>query len=116
MKILLVTAAIAATLISLEAKAQSRAGSAAVGAVSGAVVLGPVGAVAGAVIGYTAGPAIAHSWGIGRSPSRPRVRRVPSSEHGTQQQASAKVTPPPVARTAEAPAARNGAPPVQGFE
>jgi hypothetical protein len=116
MKILLVTAAIAATLMSLEAKAQSRAGSAAVGAVSGAVVLGPVGAVAGAVIGYTAGPAIAHSWGIGRSPSRPRVRRVASSEHGTQQQASAKVTPPPVARTAEAPATRNGAPPVQGFE
>jgi hypothetical protein len=116
MKILLVTAAIAATLISFEAKAQSRAGGAALGAVSGAVVLGPVGAVAGAVIGYTAGPAIAHSWGIGRSPSRPRVRRATSSGRGAQQQASAGVHPPLVARAVEAPATRNGAPPVQGFE
>src|SRR6516164_1748858 len=36
--------------------AQERAGDAALGALSGAVVLGPVGAVAGAVIGFTAGP------------------------------------------------------------
>ncbi len=35
--------------------AQERAGDAALGALSGAVVLGPVGAVAGAVVGYTAG-------------------------------------------------------------
>jgi hypothetical protein len=35
--------------------AQERAGDAALGALSGAVVLGPVGAVAGAVIGFTAG-------------------------------------------------------------
>src|SRR5215468_3709547 len=42
--------------------AQERAGDAALGALSGAVVLGPVGAVAGAVIGFTAGPAISRSW------------------------------------------------------
>src|SRR5262245_42653724 len=39
--------------------AGERVGDAALGALSGAVVLGPVGAVAGAVIGYTAGPSIA---------------------------------------------------------
>jgi hypothetical protein len=49
------------------ALAQHRAGDAALGAVSGAVVLGPIGAVAGAFIGYSAGPAIARSWGIDRS-------------------------------------------------
>ena len=38
------------------AMAQERVGDAALGALSGAVVLGPIGAVAGAVIGYTAGP------------------------------------------------------------
>jgi hypothetical protein len=47
--------------------AQHRAGDAALGAVSGAVVLGPIGAVAGAFIGYSAGPTIARSWGLDRS-------------------------------------------------
>src|SRR4051812_39663194 len=59
--------------------AQHRAGDAALGAVSGAVVLGPVGAVAGAFIGYSAGPAIARSWGIERSGSA-RHRRQASRE------------------------------------
>src|SRR5436305_15332312 len=76
MKKVLVVAVIAASLLSLEAKAQERAGSAALGAVSGAVVLGPLGAVAGALIGYTAGPAIAHSWGVGHSARDYRVRRT----------------------------------------
>ncbi|MBN8989679.1 MAG: hypothetical protein J0H42_15615 [Rhizobiales bacterium] len=61
------------------ALAQHRAGDAALGAVSGAVVLGPVGAVAGAFIGYSAGPAIARSWGIDRSGSA-RQRRHASRE------------------------------------
>ena len=61
------------------ALAQNRGGDAALGALSGAVVLGPVGAVAGAVIGYTAGPAIAHSWGFNRqSAPPPRQRRQAS--------------------------------------
>lgn len=47
------------------AQAQERVGDAALGAGAGALVLGPVGAAAGALIGYTAGPAIARSWGIG---------------------------------------------------
>ncbi|HEY0566919.1 MAG TPA: DNA-directed RNA polymerase subunit N [Xanthobacteraceae bacterium] len=116
MKKLLVMAVIAASLVSLEAKAQSRAGGAAVGAVSGAVVLGPVGAVAGAVIGYTAGPAIAHSWGIGRSAPPPRTRRSTRSDPAIQQQASAKVAPSSVAKAPETPAVKNAAPPVQGFD
>ena len=64
MKKPLVAALIAGSLISFisfEAKAQGRAGDAALGALSGAVVLGPVGAVAGAFIGYAAGPSIARS-------------------------------------------------------
>src|SRR5664279_844449 len=72
MKKLLVAILIAASGFSLPAQAQERAGSAALGAVSGAVVLGPVGAVAGAFIGYAAGPSIARSWGIRRSASRSR--------------------------------------------
>jgi hypothetical protein len=66
MKRALVAVVIAGSLFSFEASAQERAGSAALGAVSGAIVLGPIGAVAGAFIGYSAGPAIAHSWGGGQ--------------------------------------------------
>src|SRR5256714_15500459 len=79
MKTLLVAALIAGSLISFEAKAQERAGDAALGAVSGAVVLGPIGAVAGAFIGYSAGPSIARSWGLDRSRSS-RVRRQASKD------------------------------------
>jgi hypothetical protein len=57
----LAAAMIAVALTSSAALAQERMGDAALGAVSGAVGLGPVGAAAGAVIGYTAGPAIARS-------------------------------------------------------
>jgi hypothetical protein len=61
-----VTAAIIAgmTLVPAAAGAQERAGDAALGAVAGAVVAGPVGLVAGGVIGYTAGPGIASEWGL----------------------------------------------------
>lgn len=127
MKKLLVAAVIAGTFFSFEAKAQERAGSAALGAVSGAVVLGPVGAVAGALIGYTAGPSIARSWGVGHS--RPRSRRVTQASIATEQQASARATPLPVAKPSEAVAARaappaakapeiagTSTPPVQGLE
>jgi hypothetical protein len=115
MKRLLVTAVIAGSFFSVEANGQDRAGSAALGAVSGAVVLGPVGAVAGALIGYTAGPAIAHSWGVGHSASRSHTRRTTQASAGSEQQAAARVTPLPVAKTPEIVAART-APPVQGFE
>jgi hypothetical protein len=114
MKRALVAVVIAGSFFSFDASAQERAGSAALGAVSGAVVLGPVGAVAGAFIGYAAGPAIAHSWGVGGS--RSRARRVAQSDPGTQQQAAARVTSSPVPNRPETVAARKAAPPVQGFE
>lgn len=56
-----------------------RAGDAALGAVAGAVVLGPVGAVAGAFVGYTAGPSISRSWGLEGSRSS-RHRRLASRD------------------------------------
>jgi hypothetical protein len=116
MKRLLVAAVIAGSFFSYGAHAQERAGSAALGAVSGAVVLGPVGAVAGAVIGYTAGPAIAHSWGVRRSASSARARRTAQASVGTEQQAAVAAAPLPVAKPAEARGAGKSAPPVQGFD
>jgi len=94
--------------------ATNPAGTGTASAVSGAVVLGPVGAVAGAFIGYSAGPAIAHSWGVGRS--RSRAQRAAQMAPGTQQQAAARMISPPAAKTAETVVARKMAPPVQGFE
>jgi hypothetical protein len=79
----MIKARIAAAMILLlapsAALAQHRAGDAALGAVSGAVVLGPIGAVAGAFIGYSAGPSIARSWGLDRAGSA-RHRRQASKE------------------------------------
>jgi len=128
MRKLLVAALMTGSIISSEARAQERAGSAALGAVSGAIVLGPVGAVAGALIGYTAGPAIAHSWGVGHSTSRSKARRVTQASAPTQE-AVATLTPRPVAKSPETVAgkkfvppvapeivASKPAPPVQGFE
>jgi hypothetical protein len=116
MKRALVAVVIAGSLFSFEASAQERAGSAALGAVSGAIVLGPIGAVAGAFIGYSAGPAIAHSWGGGRSASRSRVRREAQTAPAAQQQAAAKVNSPAPIKTPETVAAGKTAPPVQGFD
>jgi hypothetical protein len=126
MKKLLVAVVIAGSFVSAEAIAQGRAGDAAIGAVSGAVVLGPVGAVAGAVIGFTAGPSIANAWGVRRSDSRSRTRPATQTslanptprarEPGTQEQAAAKITPPPPAKPSETLPAKKDAPPVQGFD
>jgi hypothetical protein len=62
--------AITMTLVPFTASAEERTGDAALGALAGAVVLGPVGLVAGAAVGYTAGPSIARSWGLRRSHAR----------------------------------------------
>jgi hypothetical protein len=56
MKKTIASVALSLALMSSAAMAEERAGDAALAAVSGAVVLGPVGAVGGAVIGWTAGP------------------------------------------------------------
>jgi hypothetical protein len=86
MRKILATVVIAVSFAPLGVLAQERGGDAALGALSGAVVLGPVGAVAGAVVGYTAGPSIARSWGLRRS--KPRRHRQSASPLGTTQGAS----------------------------
>jgi hypothetical protein len=115
------------------AVAQERAGSAALGAVSGAVVLGPVGAVAGAVIGYTAGPSIARSWGVGgsrsarhRQPPRRETYGAPATSARSREamaangQMRAAGNPPvqaaPVAQPAQVAPAATATPPAQGFD
>ncbi|WJR75899.1 DNA-directed RNA polymerase subunit N [Bradyrhizobium sp. NP1] len=80
MKNTIASAALSLALMSSAAMAQERAGDAALGAVSGAVVLGPIGAVAGAVIGYTAGPSISHLWGLHRSSAPRQARRAASPD------------------------------------
>jgi hypothetical protein len=58
--IVLITAVV---LVPAGADARHRVGNAAIGAVAGGVVFGPVGALAGAAVGYTAGEGIARDWG-----------------------------------------------------
>ena len=72
---------------------EHRGGDAALGALSGAVVLGPIGAVAGAVVGYTAGPSIAHAWGFRRSAAPRRRAQSIRSERQETQSAQAQVSP-----------------------
>jgi hypothetical protein len=81
------------------AVAGDRPGDAALGALSGAVVLGPIGAVAGAVVGYTAGPSIAHSLGFRRSAAaRGRApTRQARAAAGNREYAAGNQAPPPAA-------------------
>ena len=100
---------------------EDRGGDAALGALSGAVVLGPIGAVAGAVVGYTAGPSIAHAWGFRRG-STAHHRAHPARQEA--QVSPAQVTPtaatvPATPQVRPAPNARTASskpPPVQGLE
>jgi hypothetical protein len=117
MKIIIAIAAIVLTLASSEVRAQERAGSAAIGAVSGAVVLGPVGAVAGAVIGYAAGPEIARSWRANRNPPRHRTRAAKRLTQVAATQAKQRPSAaPPGEVTPASPAPGTGGPPAQGLE
>ncbi|UFZ05363.1 hypothetical protein LQG66_03305 [Bradyrhizobium ontarionense] len=105
---------------------ERRGGDAALGALSGAVVFGPVGAVAGAVVGYTAGPSIARSWGFRRSRAArsQQVRRPLRDSQAAmtapqpQQQAAPRSAPSQPRTAAAAPPAPRGpvAPPVQTLE
>ena len=128
MKILGALAVLTVTLLPLAAHAGDRGTDAALGAVSGAVVFGPVGAVAGALVGFTAGPAIGHSWGLNGSPRRhARYRQRPYARTGDPRAshnapapnepataAGATQAAPPVA--APARIARTKAPPVQALD
>ena len=105
-------AALALSLLSSQALAdEHRGGDAALGALSGAVVFGPIGALAGAAVGYAAGPSIAHSWGFRRSHSAARRARSP---HETAQAADTR----PAVQAGPPPAPRKAAtlPPVQTLE
>ena len=125
--------ALTLTLLPLSARAGDRGTDAALGAVSGAVVFGPIGAVAGALVGFTAGPAIGHSWGFNGSPSRreryrqrayyPRdARNSRAAYDGSVPNESAMTAEPSQAPVASAPqaaparVAKNKAPPVQALE
>jgi hypothetical protein len=120
MKKILAATAVALSLMSSAAMAGERPTDAALGAVSGAVVFGPIGAVAGAVVGYAAGPSISHSWR--RTHGVRHARRQPSP----QARADASDGPPAarndgaphaVPAAAESPKVTSVAlPPVQGFE
>ena len=68
----------AVAIIPMTAGAQERAGNAAIWAVAGAVVFGPIGALAGAAVGYTAGQGIARDWGLRRWRPAHRVRHASS--------------------------------------
>ena len=80
MKKTIASVVLSLALMSSTAMAEERVGDAALGALSGAVVLGPIGAVAGAVIGYTAGPSISSSWGLNRSSAPRQARRAASRD------------------------------------
>src|SRR5436190_23494955 len=82
MKKIVAAAVIAVSCIPSGALAGERVGDAALGALSGAVVFGPVGALAGAAVGYTAGPGIARSWGLKRSEPR-SLRRSTKQSNGS---------------------------------
>jgi len=100
MKKIVVAAVIASWCVPSATLAGERVGDAALGALSGAVVLGPVGAVAGAVIGYTAGPSIADSWGVRRS--EPRQYAKPPRKTTSKPTSSAQVIPSTDPRRASA--------------
>jgi hypothetical protein len=122
------TAALLLVIAPSAALAQ-RAGDAALGAVAGAVVLGPVGAVAGAFVGYTAGPSISRSWGLEgsrssrqrRQASRDSVRgaraeavgAAPASSSAGQAERSGRVTSYPVPNP---PRSATKLPPVQTLD
>jgi hypothetical protein len=108
-----------AMMVSTAAVAGERATDAALGAVSGAVVLGPIGAVAGAFIGYTAGPSMSRAWGVrGRSASARQSRRTASNDVPPTYRESQAAMPASPAAPAAAPAAKPVAksPPVQPLE
>jgi hypothetical protein len=90
---------LALPLMPSEAAEQHRGGDAALGALSGGIIFGPIGAVAGAVVGYTAGPSISHSLGFRRHQAQ--ARRTKSAR---QAQASTNYRQPTPARQAALPA------------
>jgi hypothetical protein len=123
MRTAILAAVLATGLMPAMANAQERAGDAALGALSGAVFLGPVGALAGAVVGYTAGPDISRSWGLrGSAPRRAKTARRTGDGGPSRQVATAGRSAPAGTQARLAPQ-KPGTPapgasttPVQGFD
>jgi hypothetical protein len=127
MKRIFAAAAITLAFVPSGVLAQERTGDAALGALSGAVVLGPIGAVAGAVVGYTAGPSIAHSWGLRRSEARHGRRSARGAGNAASNEAAStqgSTTAGPVEGLSTSPAkpsaqsarVQNAMPPAQTLE
>jgi hypothetical protein len=122
MKKTLAIATVALALMPQLAAAGERPADAALGALSGALVFGPVGLVAGAVVGYTAGPSI--SQGLRRG--EPKARRssgyearasVPDPQQPSRDNAPrAAPNAPQAAAPTQAPRTASSAPPVQPLE
>jgi len=121
MKWKIVFSILALSLATQASADEHRGGDAALGALSGAVVLGPIGAVAGAVVGYTAGPSIAHAWGFRRgSTAHHRARPVRQEAQVSPAQVTpASATVPATSQVRPATLARTASskpPPVQTLE
>ena len=121
MRPFLAAVAMALSLAPAGAFAQERVGDAALGGLSGALVLGPVGAVAGIVVGYTAGPSIGRSWGLRRSdaryPDRTAQRSAAARSNNAElKQATVQSVSAAPPKPASATKRRWDSPPVQGFE
>jgi len=116
MKSILAVLVVAFTLAPFAAHAGERVGDAALGAVSGAVVFGPVGLVAGAVVGFAAGPAVAQSWRANRNHPR-HVVHAKRQRVAAKQRAAAPASAKPAAGVVSPqPAPGAVTPPVNGFE
>jgi hypothetical protein len=119
MKRTIALTAVTLSLMSSQAVAdEHRGGDVALGALAGAVVLGPIGAIAGAAVGYAAGPSIAHSWGIRHSDSTARRSRGSPAPASKQTSNSRPVAPArtPQVSAASHKTASSAPPPVQTLE
>ena len=101
----------------MSANANERIGGVAIGALAGAVVLGPIGAIAGAAIGYGAGSAVANSRTA--APRRREETSKPPRQNAAVQRvplpqavALPKTVPLPKARPAALEAHAQAVPPV----
>src|SRR5262245_40490675 len=90
MKNMISVGAIALSLaLSTTSACAGRVANTAIGTLAGLAVFGPVGAVAGAAVGYSAGHAIARSWGL----SRPRYATSRNVQHQAVRSASSIPVP-----------------------